>query len=66
MEAARTQRESRVYLGARTNYRTLCCTYTAILLISFTLTLAGFYFLIGHHVEQTIRMSEITSLRIRA
>ena len=37
-----------------------------MLVISVASTLAGFYYLIGIHVYQTVKLSEIKSLQIRA
>ena len=66
MGAKREEREKRVYLGQRTIRRTLTCIYVTMLVISITSTLFGLYILIDHHVDQTVKISEIKGLQIRA
>ena len=55
-------REQRTYLGRRTIHRTITCAYITVLLISFSLTLGGFYGLIVYHIDQVIKLSEIKGL----
>ena len=62
----REERGKRTYLGRRTILRYFTCTFVTLLVISITATLAGFYWLIGLHVDQAVRLSAIKGLEIRA
>ena len=66
MSATREAREKRNYLLQRRIRRSLSCIYITILVISIVTTLLGFYYLIDHHVDQTVKVSEIKGLQIRA
>ena len=66
MPSKRKKRDKQVYLRQQNIRRMFTCTYVTMLLISISSTLGGFYYLINHHVDQVIKMSELKGLQIRA
>ena len=66
MNNSREALKKRKYLGRQTIFRTFLCAYITMLVLSVSLTLAGFYFLIDTHVKEIVLLGSIKSIQIRA